>query len=735
MNDTWIEEVAREVSRDATAVRRAVDLFDGGATVPFLLRYRREQIGPMNEAELARIRERARQRRDLEERREIVRQEIHETGAMTDELRERIAAARDRATLDDIHLAHKPRPHARAAKAVEAGLAPLADALLDQTSASDAATLAEPFVDAQKGVADADAALAGARDIIAERIHLRPALRAAVRKLYRTASRLVTRLADGIDASRATRYREVHALNEPIGHVSAHRFHLAARGAREGLLAVHLHVEREAICAACRAEAIRNVDAPYVDQIETAIEDACDRLLMPAFETATLAEAREWADGEALDIIETAFRHVLDAPPFGARRVLGVLADEKKGSRAVVVDEKGAVIAEAAFAFDGALDAAPPMEEALLPLIHDHHAQGAAIVRTASARKVAAFLHELGRMDPARRMPVLTFGEAEAGVYAAGPVAREEMPDADIPTRKAASVARRMQDPLAELLKVDPRTINLTSFHSDVDKTHLLERLERVASTYASLVGVDANAANERHLSYIAGIGPQTAAFMKKHRDEQGPFRTRSQFHQIKRMTPTAFEQCAGFLTVAGGENPLDATRIHPERYALVERMAADAKTNVAGLLTDAAARASIDPAAYLDETAGEPTIRFILGELEKPARSERPVFPEIVVDPDVHKLEDLSAGRKLTGVVTSVTDFGAFVDVGLPEEGLVHFTQLSPHRVRAPHEAVTVGMPVTAVVTDIDLERRRLSLSIRAAFPKPEGDARPRGRRRPDGP
>lgn len=715
----WVERVAADLGLSPSAARRTVELIDAGATIPFIAHYRREDTGGLSVGQVARMADRVRAHRELASRKEAVVQSIEEQGRLTDELRAAVEAVDTRTDLEDLFYPYRPKPTTRAQKAVESGLEPLADLIWAQGSVEGSlADIAAPFVKPEADVPDGDAAWNGARAICAERIAAIPPLRKALRRAAWEHGVLASRLAEGVDERQASRFSEYFSYSEPIASVVTHRVMALRRGEKEGLVSVRVLLDRETALAECRKAVIKNLESPFLDSIEAALEDAYDRILQPMIEGDVRNALRETADDIAIDLIAANVQDILFEPPFGARVVMGVATDTEHGFAAAVVDASGKLL-ESISLDQAGVELLPEAEVSLARLLDTHRPEGVAVARAASAHVVRRVIEDLlSRMG--HTAVIAPVSESEAGVYANSPVGRDDYPDLEPHHRKAVSLARRMQDPMMELVKIDPRSIGSSPYHHDVDRSALLDRLLRVTTLCVSSVGVDLNHAHYRPISFIASIGPVLAKNIVTFREENQGFRTRSALHQVKKMTPTAFQQCAAYLRVSG-ENPLDKTAIHPERYSLVEKMAADQETDLAGLLADAAKRAAVDPSRYLDEIVGEPTLSFIRRELESPWPDPRGAFRIPPSNEGVKTADDLKPGMKLKGVITNVTDYGAFVDVGILQDGLVHASQLSHRRVAKPQDAVRIGQEVEVVVVEVDARRNRISLSIRQAIPKPE--------------
>ncbi|MEJ2539980.1 MAG: Tex family protein [Gemmatimonadota bacterium] len=706
--------VARELSLPRDGVAAALTLFDEGNTLPFIARYRKERTGGLDEVALRRIRERATYLKDLEDRRETILASVREQDALTRELEQRIREAGTRQELEDLYLPYRPRRRTRATAARERGLEPLADRIwagaVDDRGARAAAA---GFVDPDAEVADPEAALAGARDILAERLAEDAGLRRWVRELARTKGRVTSRVRRGkksLPESQA--FRDYFDHQEPVRRAAHHRILALRRGDAEGVLTWGIEVPDEALARVISHATARG---PAREQLTEAARESWSRLLHPGIESEIKSELVDGAEEEAIRIFGTNLENLLLQPPAGERVVLGLDPGFRTGVKAAVTSRTGGVLATDVLY----LHQEERFRSQLRALVGEHGVELVAVGNgTASRETERAARGALGPDGP----PVVLVNEAGASVYSASELAGQELPELDLTLRGAVSIARRLQDPLAELVKIDARSIGVGQYQHDVNQTRLAERLDQVVEGCVNRVGVEVNTASAPLLSYVAGIGPTLADNIVALREERGGFSTRQELLEVHRLGPGTFEQAAGFLRIRDGDEPLDATAVHPERYGLVARMARDLGGPVSQLVGDegrlSRLEASLD--RYVGDDVGRPTLEDILGELRRPGRDPRDEFEPPSFREDVQKPEDLEVGMVLPGVVTNVVAFGAFVDVGVHQDGLVHISQLADRYVKDASQVVRVGEAVRVKVLSVDLERGRIGLSIKAAGQEP---------------
>jgi protein Tex len=707
-----VGEVARELGLAQQQVDGALALTEDGCTVPFIARYRKEVTGGLDEVQVQAVLDGLRRRRELEERREAVIASIGHQGKLTPELSRALAAAGTRADLEDLYLPYRPKRRTRATIARERGLEPLADLLWAQRPAEDTTAAVAPFVDPTKGVLDAAAALAGARDICAERVAESAPLRSLARSLAARQGVLRSDVAPTRRGER-TRFEDHYGRQGPLATTPSHRVLAVFRGEAEGILRVRVLFPGEEITAALIGRVVRRPAALLADELRAAVRDGWERLLRPSLESELRGELKERADRAAIEVFGENLRHLLLAPPAGARRVIAVDPGLRTGLKVAALDETGRLLETATLYAERGERERARAAETLRDLVTRHRPDHLAVGNGTGSREAEAFVHETLAGSGLRPL-IVSISEQGASVYSASEVAREEFPELDVSLRGAVSIGRRLQDPLAELVKIEPRSIGVGQYQHDVDAAALRKKLGDVVGSCVNAVGVDLNTASPQLLEHVSGVGPAVAHRIVEHRERHGRFPDRLALRAVSGLGAKTFEQAAGFLRVRGG-HPLDDSAVHPERYPLVERMARDAGTEVGDLVGNANAVRRIDWRRHTSAELGEPTLRDILGELEKPGRDPRGDFSAPAFREDLRTLEDVHEGMILEGVVTNVTAFGAFVDVGVHQDGLVHLSQLSTQFVRDPAEVVRVGDRLTVKVLGVDLERRRLSLSVSA--------------------
>ena len=704
-----ISTVARELSLSTTQVASTLTLFGEGNTLPFIARYRKEVTGGLDEVQLRDVRDRAQYLTELDERRAAILKSIEEQGKLDDALRAAITAVQTKQALEDLYLPYKPKRRTRATIARERGLEPLAELLSGRTT-TDAALESEAarYVDGEKGVPNVAAALAGARDIVAERIADDAGLRGRVRDLTRTDGVLRSRVATGKEKD-VSKFQDYYDFSQKLVEIPSHRVLAIRRGEAEGFVLSSIDAPSERILSGLEQELVRGHAAPV--QIRLVVEDAYRRLLTPAVELDLRLELKTRADEEAIAIFGQNLEQLLLASPAGERLVIGLDPGYRTGVKVAVVSRTGAVVATDTVY----LHQADRFTTTILALVARFTPELIAIGNGTASRETESLVREALRERSLTSPQVVVVSEAGASVYSASDIAREELPDLDVSLRGAVSIARRLQDPLAELVKIDPKAIGVGQYQHDVNQTRLKKRLDEIVESCVNRVGVEVNTASASLLSYVAGIGPTLAANIVKTRDERGGFRSRRDLTDVPRLGAKAFEQAAGFLRVRGGAHPLDATAVHPERYPLVERIAGDLGVPLGGLLNNEAAVGRISVDKYVTDGVGLPTLQDILSELRRPGRDPREQFEPPAFRDDVKEPKDLTQGMVLEGVVTNIVAFGAFVDVGVHQDGLVHVSQMAERFVRDPNDVVKVGQRVKVTVMSVDLERGRIALTMRS--------------------
>jgi Transcriptional accessory protein len=699
--------ISKELALSEKQVKTTLALLDEGATIPFIARYRKEMTGSLDEVQLTQIRDRAQQLRELDKRREAILKSLTDQGKLTAELEEQIRDAETMARLEDLYLPYKPKRRTRASVAREKGLEPLAQLILAQDSTA-VREEAQAFVDSEKGVNDVEEALAGARDIIAETVAEDAAIRAQARQVFLDKGVFASRVVPGKEEE-ALKYKDYYEWSEPLKSAPSHRVLAMRRGEKEELLYLDVEVNE--------ADILPILDNTYVKgageasaQVRMAILDGYKRLLKPAMETEVRMITRQRADEEAIRVFAENARQLLLAAPLGQKRVMAIDPGFRTGCKTVCLDEQGSLLEHTAiFPHTGAAKA----EEAaktLRFLVERHRIQAIAIGNGTAGRETEAFVRKLDLPG----VVIVMVNESGASIYSASDVAREEFPDHDVTVRGAVSIGRRLMDPLAELVKIDPKSIGVGQYQHDVDQAKLQTALDDTVISCVNAVGVELNTASKQILSYVSGLGPSLAQQIVAYRQANGAFRSREQLKNVPRLGEKAFEQAAGFLRIRNADNPLDASAVHPERYILVERMAADLGHDVADLLRDEQLHRQIPLQNYVSETVGMPTLKDILSELAKPGRDPREQFEQFSFTEGVNSIGDLKTGMRLPGIVTNITNFGAFVDIGVHQDGLVHLSQLANRYVKDPNEVVKVQQKVMVTVTEVDEKRNRISLSMK---------------------
>jgi uncharacterized protein len=718
--------ICRELSLAAPGVRAVVALLAEGATVPFIARYRKEATGGLDEVAIRNIEERRTYLLELEARRGSVLAEIKSQGKLTPALESKLKAAATKAELEDLYLPYKPKRRTRAVIAKERGLEPLAELLWAQTDGPAPPQAAGAFVSAEKEVPDVAAALAGARDIVAERVAEDAEVRRHTRETYFKEGNIeVQKLAEHQD--KVTKFDAYANFAEPLAGIPSHRYLAIRRGETEGVLRASLGIDKEALTERLTKQRVRAA-SPWAEQMTLAVKDAVSRLLLHSVEVDVRVELKLSADKAAIDVFAKNLRELLLAAPLGSRYVLGIDPGQRTGCKCVVVDETGKLLEhETVYLVQG--DAAVERaKQTLKALLQKHPIVAIAVGNGTHGRETEAFardvLRELGTKDG---LPfVVSVSEAGASIYSASDIAREEFPDLDLTIRGAVSIARRLQDPLAELVKLDPKSIGVGQYQHDVFQAFLAKKLDEVVESCVNGVGVELNTASASLLSRVAGLGPSVAKRIVQHRNDKGAFKSRRALLDVPGMGPKTFEQAAGFVRVREGEHPLDGSAVHPERYELVERIAKDLGVPVVSLIGNSELLKRIDRARYQSGDVGSFTLDDIVAELMRPGRDPRDEFQPPKFRDDVRTLEDLKPGMALEGVVTNVTAFGAFVDVGVHQDGLVHISQLADRFIKDPSEVVKVGDKVQVRVLEVDLQRRRIALTRKSGAPAPTGAAPP---------
>jgi protein Tex len=706
-------------------VEAVVGLIREGATVPFIARYRKEATGALDEVQVAAIRDRASRLEELDKRREAVLRSLTERGLLTDDLARGIAGAETLAALEDLYLPFRPKRRTRGTAAREKGLEPLAALLLEQRPSTDPVVEAEAYVDAGKGVEGVEQALAGARDIVAEWVNENADARLRMRGLFSEEGVFRSTAVPGMEEQGA-KYRDYFDLEEPVNRAPSHRVLAMRRGAREGVLDLRVTPPEHRALEILEGLFLKGA-GPASEQVRIAVRDSYQRLLSHAMETETRVEAKRAADEDAIRVFAGNLRELLLAPPLGGKRVMAVDPGLRTGCKVVCLDRQGGLLATDTLFLAAGAPSRERAAGALLRLCREHRVEAVAVGNGTGGREAETFIRGL---DLPEGVVVVMVNESGASVYSASEAARREFPDLDLTYRGAVSIGRRLMDPLAELVKIDPKSIGVGQYQHDVNQPALKRSLDDVVVSCVNAVGVEVNTASEELLSYVSGLGPGLAAAIVSHRAEKGPFRSREQLREVRRLGPKAFEQAAGFLRIRDGDNPLDRSAVHPEAYGVVEAMARDLGCSVRDLMEREDLRKRIRPSDYVTRDVGLPTLHDILEELAKPGRDPRERLEAVTFAEGVHDMGDLKPGMTLPGVVTNVTGFGAFVDVGVHQDGLVHVSQLADRFVKDPKEVVKVNQRVTVRVLNVDTARNRISLTMRSAQEEgtePPGPSRPK--------
>jgi hypothetical protein len=706
---TPIQLIAQRLNLREKQVEQTIALLDEGATIPFISRYRKEATGGLDEVAVADVAEQHRQLDELEHRKAFVLETIEAQGALTDELRARIMACWDATEIEDIYLPFKPKRRTRAQMAREKGLEPLAQRLLLRPN-SDPEQEAEGFLTDEVGTVDE--ALQGARDIIAEQISEDEHSRQTLRRIYSREAVITSKAVKGkSETPEAAKYRDYFEWSEPLKRCTSHRLLAMRRGESEGVL-------RVTITPADDERATEQVARRYVksgtraaEQVEMAAGDAYKRLLRPSIETEFAASSKEQADEEAIRVFATNLKQLLLAAPLGQRRIMGIDPGFRTGCKVVCLDAQGALLHNETIYPHPPKNETVRSEQTLRRLLKDYAVEAVAIGNGTAGRETEEFVRGLH----VEGVEIFLVSEDGASVYSASATAREEFPDYDVTVRGAVSIGRRLADPLAELVKIDPKAIGVGQYQHDVDAGALKRSLDQTVESCVNAVGVNLNTASAHLLTYVSGLGAALAKKIVEYRTAHGPFGSRRELLKVPRLGAKAFEQCAGFLRIVDGKNPLDNTAVHPERYDIVQHMAADAGLDVPALIADAEARKRLDLKRYCTADVGLPTLTDILAELDKPGRDPRGKAEVFSFEEGIHSIDDLEIGMILPGVVTNVTNFGAFVDLGIKVKGLVHVSQLADRFVRDPNEVVHVQQQVRVRVLEIDEARGRIALSMKS--------------------
>ena len=708
MENKYVERIAAELRLGYRHVQAAAALIEEGATVPFIARYRKEATGSLDEVAIAAIRDRLAQLAELDKRRTAIFKSLEEQGVLTDELKAAVNAAEGLSALEDIYLPYRPKRRTRATMAKEKGLLPLAERIIAQDGAEPLA-LAASFIDPDKGVSSADEALAGARDIIAEMVSEDQAARERMRALFNSKGLLRSKVLKGKEDEGA-KYRDYFDWEEPVSSAPSHRVLAMRRGENESFLALQVAPPEEEAVSILEGLFVKGSGADS-EQVRLAVQDSYKRLLSLSMETETRLTAKKKAEAEAIAVFAENLRQLLLSPPLGQKNVLAIDPGFRTGCKVVCLDRQGQLLHHDVIYPTMSEKAKDESAAKVRALCEKFIIEVIAVGNGTAGRETETFVRGLGLPG---HVKIVMVNESGASIYSASETARREFPDQDITVRGAVSIGRRLMDPLAELVKIDPKSIGVGQYQHDVDQNALKKSLDDVVMSCVNAVGVEANTASPELLTYVSGLGPQLAQNIVDYRNENGPFPSRDQLKSVPRLGPKAFEQAAGFLRIRDAGNPLDGSAVHPESYPVVEAMARDLDSTVADLMRDAELRKKIDISKYVSDKTGIPTLKDILDELAKPGRDPRRQFESVSFAEGIEKISDVETGMRLPGVVTNITAFGAFVDIGVHQDGLVHISQLADRFVKNPADVVKVGQRVTVTVLEVDVKRNRISLSMK---------------------
>ncbi len=709
MNETYYSLIATEISVQKTQVQSTVELLDGGATVPFISRYRKEATGSLDEVQIAAIRDRIEQLRALDKRRAAILKSIKEQGKLTDNLEDSINKVQTMLELEDIYLPYKPKRKTKATIAKGRGLAPLATRILEQNT-GDVEEWALAYISDEKGVASVEDALQGARDIIAETVNEDANVRKSLRGLFLKKGVIVSKVFAGKEEA-AAKYRDYFEWTESLAKVPSHRLLAMRRGEAEGFLSLDIKPEEEDAIEIINRIYLKG-NTPSSNQVALAIKDGYKRLLKPSMETESRVNSKLVADEKSIHVFAENLHQLLLSAPLGQKPVLAIDPGFRTGCKVVCLDAQGQLVDNNTIYPNAPQNQLRAAGEIIKAYCKKHRIEAIAIGNGTASRETETFVNNLGL--PSSIMVVMV-SESGASIYSASEVARKEFPDKDVTVRGSVSIGRRLMDPLAELVKLDPKSIGVGQYQHDVDQTLLKKGLDDVVMSCVNSVGVELNTASSELLSFVSGVGPQLATNIVDYRNEHGAFTSRSTLKKVARFGDKAYEQAAGFLRVRESKNPLDRSAVHPEAYPIVKKMAADTGCTVEELMNNSLKLQSIKLENYKTGTIGLPTLRDILLELDKPGLDPRQTFETFSFAEGVETMEDLKTGMSLPGIITNITNFGAFVDIGVHQDGLVHISHLADKFVSNPAEVVSVQQKVQVTVLEVDLSRKRIALSMKA--------------------
>jgi uncharacterized protein len=693
-------------------VSATVDLLDEGATIPFISRYRKEMTGSLDEVQVANVRDEIERLRALEKRREAIIESIDSQGKLTPELIQQLRDAETLSTLEDIYLPYKPKRRTRATIAKEKGLEPLAALLFEQGKINVNAE-AEKYVSQDAStplsVTSREEALAGARDIIAEWVNENAEARDKIRNLFKREATIRSKVLKGKEGV-GEKFKDYFEWEEPLMNCPSHRLLAIRRGESEEVLSIFIAPPEESALDILHKQFVTGNNSAS-EQVKLAVTDSYERMMQSSIESEMRMLTKELADEKAIQVFADNLRELLLASPLGQKAILAIDPGFRTGCKVVALDKQGKLLEDTVI-YPHEQNKLFHSKQTVLALCAKHNLEAIAIGNGTASRETESFIRSIE--DLPKDIHVIMVNESGASIYSASDVAREEFPDKDVTVRGAISIGRRLADPLAELVKIDAKSIGVGQYQHDVDQYLLKKKLDEVVESSVNKVGVEVNTASKQLLTYVSGLGPQLARNIVEYRNENGPFKSRKDLLKVPRMGEKAFEQAAGFMRISNGKHPLDKSAVHPESYHIVEKMAADLNCTIEQLMSDKELRKQITLNKYVTETVGLPTLNDIMSELDKPGRDPRKSFEVFAFDDSVHEIKDLKVGMKLPGIVTNVTNFGAFVDIGVHQDGLVHISQLSNTYVSDPNTVVKVAQKVTVTVTEVDAQRKRIALSMK---------------------
>ncbi len=705
MQEAHIQQISQELGISLTQINATAALLDAEASIPFIARYRKEVTGGLDEVQIGNVRDRLEQLRELDKRRETVLKSIEEQGKLSPELKAKIEKAKTMSILEDLYLPYKPKRRTRATIAKEKGLEPLGELIFEQGDL-DIFKLAEQFINAEKGVNTIEEALAGARDIIAEKVNEDANARASMRKLFEDKGVYAAKVITGKEQEGA-KYKDYFEWSEAVDKAPSHRVLAMRRAEKEEIISLDLSPEEEEAILKLETQFVKGKGAA-AEQVQLAVKDCYKRLLKSSMETEVRLSSKKRADEDAIKVFSENLRQLLLASPLGQKNVLAIDPGIRTGCKVVCLDTQGKLLENTVIYPDRRKTEAA---QDLTTLCKQYNIQAIAIGNGTAGRETETFVRSIGLP---KEVMIVMVNESGASIYSASEVARDEFPDHDLTVRGAVSIGRRLMDPLAELVKIDAKSIGVGQYQHDVDQNALKRELDDVVASSVNAVGVELNTASKQLLTYVSGLGPTLAQNIIEYRNQNGAFKTRAELKKVPRLGEKAFEQCAGFLRLRDATNPLDASAVHPESYTIVAQMAKDLNCSVPELMQENDLRKQIDLKKYVTDKVGLPTLQDIIQELAKPGRDPREKFEAFEFAEGINSINDLQVGMKLNGIVTNITNFGAFVDVGVHQDGLVHISQMSHKRINNPNEVVKLGQIVAVTVVEIDVMRKRIAFTMK---------------------